>query len=192
VTPDIHASLDHLSDEVSCLVEHAHTNQAMEEGVRWEAWGYVWGKGNGNGTEVLDIFNARKRGRGVEETSVSHRVNNGVGIGEVSLAEEDADGVRGFAAELGRSEDGLFMSCHGDNRRGIYRSRLFREERGYDLGRWGQGCLCGRERSPHWPSKKWPPARPWSSDVTQSSPSQISPGALHMLLHYYQQVRKSH
>jgi hypothetical protein len=85
---------------------------------------------------LLKIFHPRQRGGGVEDASVSHRVNNGVGVSEVPLGKEDADGVRGFAAELGWGEDGLFVFYDGgiDDRRDMCRSKLFGEEGGYDLG----------------------------------------------------------
>jgi len=75
--------------------------------VGWEARGDVRCEGDGNGTEVPEVFDARQRGGGLDEAGVANRVDDGVGISKVALTDEHADGVRGFATELGGGECGL-------------------------------------------------------------------------------------
>jgi hypothetical protein len=86
----------------------------MKKGVGWEARGDVRCESDGNRTELIEVFDARQRGSGIDEAGVAHRVDDGIGISDVALTEEHADGIRGFAAELGGRECGLLGSiCWG-------------------------------------------------------------------------------
>ena len=69
-----------------------------------ESWGNVRSEGEGNGTEVLEVFDPRQRGSRMDKAGVAHRVDDEVGVSNVSLTEEESDDARGFAAELGGGE----------------------------------------------------------------------------------------
>jgi len=61
--------------------------------VGGESWGNLRCEGEGNGTEVFEVFDPRQRGGRMDEAGVAHRVDDEIGLSNVSLTEKESDDV---------------------------------------------------------------------------------------------------